>query len=958
MIVQLEPKDEFQMTGDLTLRPKATQARVRQRRLARKPPAPLAGLPGVAMGACAVGPDACKRLLDALPSDGGMAFILVQHLDPAHDSALVALLDSDPPVAEREAEDGMMTRPGVRAAAVEQVHREGDDLLLVRFVDDPQTMRLRQHPMAPHDGSRVREPALERDAMRSDLHGAMHRPAASRAEQQVLDNKAVSIKPDLRSINQELLASKEELQSLNKGLMEINSRLKKSLERQSTTANNLQNVLYSTDVATLFLDRDLKIRFFTPATKALFNIIPHDIGRPLSDLRSLAVMDADLTNDAHRVLRNSEPMDREIEVENGAYYSRRMLPYLTQEHGVEGVVIIFSDVTERRRAADEIGVEKRHAEMSNAAKTRFLAAASHDLRQPLQTLALVQGLLAKNVTGDKAMQLVGRLGETLGAMTGMLNALLDINQIETGMVHAEPIAFPVDGLLSRLRDEFTYVAHAKGLDLGVVPCSLLIDSDPRLLEQMIRNLLANALKYTHRGKVLLGCRRHGNRLGIEIWDSGIGIVPGELRSIFEEYHQIDNPARERARGLGLGLSIVRRLAGLLGHEVTVRSQPGKGSVFSVLVGIAGDAPALQTAPHVHGSLQVPRAGSVLGTVLVIEDDPDVRDLLEMFLRDEGYDVTCAPDGAAALRMVTTQALDPGIILADYNLPNGLNGVETTIGIRAHLHRAVPAIILTGDVAIKTTSDIASQECVRFSKPVKLDELGNAIKHLLPAASLNRPTPASMPAKTGNVAAVPVIYVVDDDASVRGAIRAVLEDDGHAVEEFASCEAFLGVLQAGQEGCLLLDAYLPGMTGLSLLRRLHDTGVRMPTIMITGHSDVRMAVEAMKAGALDFIDKPISRTDLLASVDRALELSRDSSRHQAWRDAAAAHVARLTPRQREIMERVLAGEPSKNIAADLGISQRTVENHRASIMAKMGTKSLPALARLALAATGSGLPAPV
>jgi len=162
-----------------------------------------------------------------------------------------------------------------------------------------------------------------------------------------------------------------------------------------------------------------------------------------------------------------------------------------------------------------------------------------------------------------------------------------------------------------------------------------------------------------------------------------------------------------------------------------------------------------------------------------------------------------------------------------------------------------------------------------------------------------------------------------------------------------------VLQAGRDGCLLLDAYLPGMTGLSLLRHLHEVGTRMPAIMITGNSDVRMAVDAMKAGALDFIEKPISRTDLLASVDRALELSRDSSRHQAWRDAAAAHVARLTPRQREIMQRVLAGQPSKNIAADLGISQRTVENHRASIMEKMGTKSLPALARLALAATGGG-----
>ena len=153
----------------------------------------------------------------------------------------------------------------------------------------------------------------------------------------------------------------------------------------------------------------------------------------------------------------------------------------------------------------------------------------------------------------------------------------------------------------------------------------------------------------------------------------------------------------------------------------------------------------------------------------------------------------------------------------------------------------------------------------------------------------------------------------------------------------------------REACLVIDAYLPGMDGIELLRRLDDAGHRLPAIMITGNSDVPMAVQAMKAGASDFIEKPISRDELLASVERALEQSRDSSKLLAWREDAANHVAGLTPRQRQIMALVLAGHPSKNIAADLGISQRTVENHRASIMKKTGSKSLPALARLALAA---------
>ena len=200
-----------------------------------------------------------------------------------------------------------------------------------------------------------------------------------------------------------------------------------------------------------------------------------------------------------------------------------------------------------------------------------------------------------------------------------------------------------------------------------------------------------------------------------------------------------------------------------------------------------------------------------------------------------------------------------------------------------------------------------------------------------------------------------IFVVDDDEHIREAICMVLEDDGRVVETYASCEAFLEAFRPGIAACLLIDAYLPGMSGLELLQRLRADGHRLPAIMITGDSDVPMAVEAMKAGAMDFIEKPIGREELIASIERALELSQDSNKAQEWRESAATHLAGLTPRQREVMERVLAGHPSKNIAADLGISQRTVENHRASIMKRTGSKSLPALARLALVAAGGGEP---
>ncbi len=203
---------------------------------------------------------------------------------------------------------------------------------------------------------------------------------------------------------EELEATREELQSLNNELTGLNSQLSKALELQRTTSNDLQNILDSTDLATLFLDRNFCIRFYTPATKAVFNIIPGDLGRPMADLNSLGA-DPDLLKDARSVLQTLVPVEREIAAENGACFIRRVLPYRTQENHVEGVVITFADITDRRQILDELGVAKRQAELANAAKTRFLAAASHDLRQPLQTLALVQGLLAKNVDVRKPANL-------------------------------------------------------------------------------------------------------------------------------------------------------------------------------------------------------------------------------------------------------------------------------------------------------------------------------------------------------------------------------------------------------------------------------------------------------------------------------------------------------------------------------------------------------------------------
>ena len=208
---------------------------------------------------------------------------------------------------------------------------------------------------------------------------------------------------------------------------------------------------------------NLNIRFFTPATKLLFNVIPGDIGRPLADLSSLAADDALLT-DARTVLQTLAPIEREIEAQTGAWYVRRILPYRTQDDAVEGVVITFVDITERRHIGGALEAAERQAQQATIAKSRFLAAASHDLRQPLQTLVLLQGLLAKTVEGEKAQKLVARLDETVGAMSSMLNTLSTSTRSRPAPCAPKSSAFPINDLLDRLKDEFTYHAQAqKGL---------------------------------------------------------------------------------------------------------------------------------------------------------------------------------------------------------------------------------------------------------------------------------------------------------------------------------------------------------------------------------------------------------------------------------------------------------------------------------------------------------------
>ena len=818
-----------------------------------------------------------------------------------------------------------------------------EELILVCFTEQPAGAGAALDDHGPEQASRIAELERELVEAHAELQASIHDREIANQEQKAINEEALSVNEEFQSTNEELLTSQEELQSLNEELTALNSQLQETLDRQRLASDDLQNVLFSTNVGTMFLDAELRIRLFTPAISPLYNVITSDIGRPLADLRPIAD-DPELLDDAQRVLDNEDTIEREVRAPDDTWYVRRIFPYRAHDSRIEGVVITFADITDRKRTTSALEEAKLEAERANAAKSRFLAAASHDLRQPLQALALLKDFLAPNVTGERAAELMTRFDKTLAALSGMLDVLLNISQIEAGAVQPEPLEFPVGEMLERFHGEFLAVTEARDLSLRFMPSTAWIESDPRLLEQMVRNLLGNAVKYTRTGRILMGCRRRGDTLRIEVWDTGIGIEASQLDRIFEEFHQVDNPARESGLGLGLGLSIVRRLGRLMRHPVDVRSAPGRGSVFAITVPLRKGATHLPPPPpRTPAPEPAPKPIARPSAIMVVEDDPDLLELVAQLLRDNGHMVSCAPDAAEALRLIAGGAIRPDILLTDYNLPAGQSGVDLLMALRVRLQRPLPAIVLTGDISTTAKTAIAEAECIHLKKPVNPGALLRAVESLCPPAPA--PVVAMPPGRAPEV--TPVTYVIDDEPHVCEAIRNLLTAHGREVEDFLNAEDFLAVYSKGRPGCLLVDAHLPGLSGIGLLGELRARGDNLPVILITGDGDIGLAVAAMRAGACDFITKPVGRDALMESIDRAAEQSHTIRiADVAQAEAAACHAA-LTARQKEVMDMVLAGAPSKNIAADLGISQRTVENHRAEIMHRMGVRSLPELARKVL-----------
>ena len=489
-------------------------------------------------------------------------------------------------------------------------------------------------------------------------------------------------------------------------------------------------------------DKDLNLTCWNQQFRHLLRL-PPDIGRvgvPLHEVVNTIAentgldnedLDAAISDRIDKLIVSMQPYQEFIARAN------RHLDVKSDSLPDGGIVITFTDITERVEAADALkraneGLERRveertaeltnlntalarakaEADAANLGKTSFIAAASHDILQPLNAARLFTTSLREDLPADKRQaELVGNIDASLEAVEDILSALLDISKLDAGALKAEKTPFKIDDILKALEIEFGALARDKGLSLSVVTCSATVYSDRRLVRRILQNLLSNAIKYTPEGRVLMGCRRRGDTIVVEVYDTGPGIAPDQQKSVFKEFHRLST-AKGAEQGLGLGLSIVDRMATMLGHSLALRSEPGKGSVFTLTLPTT-DALAIKTVK----SAPAPRGGNDLRglRVLCIDNEPKILDGMTTLLSGWGCIVGTARDYQSALINAEGGA---DVIIADYHLDDQQNGLDLILQVRTETGSNLPAVLITADQSSGLRDRAAQEDVHLLRKPLK------------------------------------------------------------------------------------------------------------------------------------------------------------------------------------------------------------------------------------------------
>nr|WP_173862170.1 hybrid sensor histidine kinase/response regulator NahK/ErcS' [Pseudomonas sp. FW305-70] len=388
---------------------------------------------------------------------------------------------------------------------------------------------------------------------------------------------------------------------------------------------------------------------------------------------------------------------------------------------------LLREIDERRLVESRLREAKQEAEQANLSKTKFLAAVSHDLLQPLNAARLFTSALLERREPMSSEILVRNVSNSLEDVENLLGTLVDISKLDAGVIKADIAPFALSELLDNLAAEYTQVARSEGLQLHFIGCSALVRSDIQLLARILRNLLSNAIRYTYSGRVVLGCRRHHECLTIEVWDSGLGIAEHRLEEIFQEFKRGDVQRPDQDRGLGLGLAIVEKIAGILGHPIHVRSWPGRGSMFSVEVPLSATAPKPQPALQMSEPMLERLRGA---RIWVLDNDATICAGMRTLLEGWGCRVVTALSEEDLARQVDNFHAEADLLIADYHLDNDRNGVDAVARINARRASPVPAMMITANYSNELKQQIRELGHTLMHKPVRPMKLKTAMSHLL------------------------------------------------------------------------------------------------------------------------------------------------------------------------------------------------------------------------------------
>ena len=369
-------------------------------------------------------------------------------------------------------------------------------------------------------------------------------------------------------------------------------------------------------------------------------------------------------------------------------------------------------------------------EQAMIAKANFLAAASHDLRQPVHAIGLFAGALRELSLTEPARKLTGQIESSVVALDGLFAALLDISRLDARSVEVRRSPVAIGPLIVRICQDFAADAAAKAVELRSVACSLKVHTDPILLERVLRNLVSNAVRYTLAGRVLVGCRRRGATLEIQVCDTGLGIAPEHRDLIFKEYFQLHNPERDRQKGLGLGLAIVQRLVDLIDCRLSLKSEVGRGSRFNLCVPLAVVGP-----PHAPVEREAPAAGRESGLIAVVDDEAPILSGMTTLLQGWGYTVVGGGCSADVVAELAHCPLRPDLIITDHWLRRGETGFDVIERLRGEYNEEIPAILISGDTGPQLRAEAQAIGAVLMHKPTPNGKLRAAISHTMASGRL-------------------------------------------------------------------------------------------------------------------------------------------------------------------------------------------------------------------------------